>query len=84
MHCDVWPVCTEAGLQATETEVMVGGVNEPPLLWPPPPQDTKTAKESATRIQVPTRSVTAILERMAFVSSDSVDKLGGGLGTDQS
>jgi hypothetical protein len=26
VHCDVWPVCTEVGLQETVTEVMVGGV----------------------------------------------------------
>jgi hypothetical protein len=25
VHCDVCPVCTEVGLQETETEVMVGG-----------------------------------------------------------
>jgi hypothetical protein len=26
MHCEVWSGWTEAGLQETETEVMVGGV----------------------------------------------------------
>jgi hypothetical protein len=25
VHCEVCPVCTEVGLQETETEVMVGG-----------------------------------------------------------
>jgi hypothetical protein len=25
VHCEVAPVCTEVGLQETETEVMVGG-----------------------------------------------------------
>jgi hypothetical protein len=46
VHCEVCAVCTEAELQETETEVMVGGVVRVVIPPPLPPQLTKTATDT--------------------------------------
>jgi hypothetical protein len=73
--CAAAPAVAEDGARPVilGTGFDVGGAEEFPP--PPPPHDREIAKQSATRIEIITRSIKGVLEITAFVSCDTVGYL---------